>query len=627
LSKKQNNLFFQYKWLILLAGIALVLPFYVLAFYNYYSLDDYIFANNKKTLGFFNSILFNYNSYNGRYFTVALINLIGPIKGHEYLSFLTPVLLLSGLIYSVHYFIKTCFNDNDKYSNWFLALVILFPLIGLIKAPSEIIYWTSSGLCYTSGIILFFLFLSGLIKMRNETLTFKGFTGLSFIYVCLIGSNETITIIADLFLASFFIYDLIRKRRLNIRLIILGAIGVLFTLLVLIAPGNKERLAMSEPMFAFTVKHNIPENLRMCIEYLTKILYDWISNPLLIASSVFFFLWLFVIGKRGLSLKYFIWLVVTIAILIIGAFPPFYALGWNPPDRTTFVFQVFFILILGLLVYLIYSIVLIFKIQALRSIPTSFFYPFACCCLVLIALFSGTNIRYAYENIYSGKAAFMGREIKERFERINNASGDTVFLKDLVHKPEILFHGDLDMEDPSSWINECLSNYYGVKAVVLKPRENYNVYWAVYNNVGNRIGFDPNTPVDTLLFNTKNGSYFLDRNSPYTFNYTQKISDITLHRKVNRIKFKYKYNTNDHGAFYHIYMLVRNIKNKELKHQAYKAVKPALTGIGFWSCQEITFEVHQRSFFNKENELFFYFMNSNEKVKINFDDFLIQFTD
>ncbi|MBC8883184.1 hypothetical protein H9X57_06550 [Flavobacterium piscinae] len=84
-----------------------IFPFIVLSFYNVPLGDDFWYAESFRTNGFWKTQLKFYYEWSGRYIASATISTLNPISfGYFNLSFVHPLLLISGFAFALNHFIK-----------------------------------------------------------------------------------------------------------------------------------------------------------------------------------------------------------------------------------------------------------------------------------------------------------------------------------------------------------------------------------------------------------------------------------------------------------------------------------------------------------------------------------------
>ena len=148
--------------LLLVLGIAGVMPFIINSFYIHPAADDFVFANVAIEKGILGAQVEWYFSITGRYFSTLLLSLsplvFNWMKGAAIVPISLIILLLVGLFALVK---ETGFHSISFKTRVIIALLILFCYLHRMPDTGKGLYWLAGAITYQAGnvfTLLYFVF-------------------------------------------------------------------------------------------------------------------------------------------------------------------------------------------------------------------------------------------------------------------------------------------------------------------------------------------------------------------------------------------------------------------------------------------------------------------------------------
>lgn len=447
---------------IIIVGVLSVLPFIVISIFNNPSADDFCYNNYTRDLGYLNTQIEAYYNWTGRYFSTAIISISAFLSDSFYLYKLFPVILLFLFFLSIYHLsssIFVSFSRKDKFTLTFLVLILY-----LLQMPStsEGFYWLAGSVTYQLSIILAVFLFSFLIKLLNTSR--KKYLIISmFIAFLVIGSNEISMMFVNLIIAVIFLYTSITQRRVNFLTLSLLFFMIGCTAIVVLSPGSAARIT------------TYPGNQQFLYSFFKTIkatkthLGDWL--PTIILAFFIFFDYL----DKNVSIQrpkiFDVNLLIPCAIVfsfpLIGVFPVYYSLKWVPFRSVNLIY---FFFLMGL-IYL--AFVLYFKLRVIQKdfLVFSKWTKIFLFVIIIIRLGGNNNIRIAYSDLITGKAYIYNKELKKRYQIIQESKAQILIVPELTSLPKTIFF--MDIKDNSNhWINQCYKSYFDkkeIKTISKKP--------------------------------------------------------------------------------------------------------------------------------------------------------------
>ena len=303
-----------------------------LGFIAYPAVDDYEYALKSIEKGFWNSQVYEYLNWNGRYLATAILS-FNPLTWRWYFGYhLIPLCLIIGLVLSLAYFLRSLLNGFDQNKIYKISVVIISIYLMRHFSLDQNIYWMSGSITYTLPLILELIFFALLYKNLNQEKRVFRTIAMVILTILVIGLNETIMLAHCFLLFMTCVYCIYKDKKLPSDLIILLMISILSSLVVVLAPGNGVRASRFERSHdvLFTLSNSITYTIIYSIKFL---------SPFYIVLFVFFrknikqILQSFELGK---TIKFNLWFVLltSLGLLYVTMAPSLWGMGRRPNDRT-----------------------------------------------------------------------------------------------------------------------------------------------------------------------------------------------------------------------------------------------------------------------------------------------------
>jgi len=471
--------------MLLAICLAVVLVFVMLGQYSHPSSDDFCMASGVNEHGLFTYLWQHYFEWSGRYTSNALYAIYPVIfdlfNAYKYI----PAVVLLVLFFSTAFFLSTIFRIRIA-SRPVLIISLCFTSIFLLgmMSPASSLYWMAGALTYQSANILFFV-VSGLMilladRQKNSKNIFNVFVVLLLMLVIAIGTNETSMLaLTGLALLGFIVHLrsgwVILKPWLVLLMVALLCFGVVY-----FSPGNAIRAA------DFPLRHDLSRSISGSLSVGLKILWLWLSNPVLIVSS---FLAPFAIARLYLlSARQFVVSKTMIVVLLLATFtmpvllqfPAWWSMGGWPPARTQdviyFLFLVGWYLSIGAFtVHYLHKGKLRFVVQPYR--------PGAAIVLLLLAgLFTAVVLESRAYQLARTDLFHLARPhheyLNQRYKIINHATANGhryLNVPDYQQEyPRSIYFNDI-MLNPNHWRNVCYADYFGLEKIKRKKGIQFEV--------------------------------------------------------------------------------------------------------------------------------------------------------
>jgi hypothetical protein len=345
-----------------------------------------------------------------------------------------------------------------------------------LDAPNETIYWMSGAVTYHLANAVFVLFLAALIHLyfcRSKIRKYLLLAASGVLLAWLIGSNETLLLptLCFLGLAVVWSYSVKGAHSYTIMLTSLLVLGLVTSLIVILAPGNSLRLQRQEELWGSVIGFHRANSLSEAaqaairttiwegISILRWLLIDAYHAFALFAALALTAGWMKQ-QKEPMNSPYFrclLWLPVICLVLIwLAAWPSFY-LGIPPFPRTSSsIYMIFFLAFIPGSVALMKYYGWEFKGTGITRILQA--------ALVLSLLM---NSHYT-ATVHDIKNAVLYRlQLQEREIIVNNATKagrrDLVVPR-LTRVPATIHLWDLS-RDESAPYNRCYASYHGLNSI------------------------------------------------------------------------------------------------------------------------------------------------------------------
>lgn len=439
---------------IILLLILLLSPYFIISQYSNPVTDDLTYAFKGKNPDFWDTYFSEYENWNGRYISnfLVLINPITPddLTVYKFIPVLLIILTFTSLYHLIHQLTTNVLKASEKI---IITLILLLIYLQTMPIISEGIYWYTGAVTYQTGIISMVFFLGMLVQTYNGN-SFLNKAGLHQSLMILLlfitaGCNELSMVISVLFLLFIGIKTYASPNKRNL---ILFFISFLFGSLVYLAPGNENRgeYFPAKHQFFHSLLYSSAQTLRFFVIWL----YD---GSLLIASAMYYPICKRLSAEIPLFKKSFhvsplTAFTISLSVIFIGAFLPYWSTGILGQHRTMNVSLFFFILSWFVFLTSLYNSDLL-KWQELH--PKIKIILFIVLCLTLSFTQNGWNV---WNDLYSGKAKSYDEQMNARYEKIRNMEED-LYLPMIENPPKTLFVLDLT-DDPNHWQNRSYTVFF-----------------------------------------------------------------------------------------------------------------------------------------------------------------------
>jgi hypothetical protein len=467
---------------LLVILILMTLPFFILAFFNHPSADDYCIASMIKNNSFWDYQKAIYNEWTGRYFANFTEALYSKNIDLVIATRIIPIFLLSSLLISIATFISVLSKGLLSRLKIALYSLILFVLyLNIFPSTSEGIYWITGATEYLFANILTLFFLSTVIKL-NITKKFTTKIFLTILAVILsfmtIGLNEINLCIIFSIIILAITYRLYFKQKFSYFNLIILLFVLIFCYLDISAPGNYLRAG------EFSGKFGLLSSIRIAAISVIKLFGIHFQNPSFLLISVIFIPFAiyistkFEIFKNAFRINPFVILVCSLLFIFMLYIPATFSMGINPPMRvhSTIAFVFMLLWFFNIIVFINQ-----FKPSVVESISINKKLLSVLWIIIIITMmtdfykepgqqinFRGNICRAAYDVTF--RACDYNKQMNERYINIYKAKQTCIKLiefDELKNTPTTIFFIDVSPKK-KHWINIWFSKYYGIDSVSLK---------------------------------------------------------------------------------------------------------------------------------------------------------------
>ncbi len=447
-----------YKNLLITSGlILLLLPFIYISLYVHPIADDFTYAVKGRTYDIFDNLAGEYLNWNGRYFSNFLV-IINPITfGWFGMYKSVPVVLIVLTVFAFYIIISALMSGSLK-SNTKLQVSLILTLLYLHQMPdlAEGIYWYTGAVTYHAGNIMFLFVAAMFIGIYNKKFLYKNesihYLILTLLLFVLNGMNEIHVISLWLLIGSINLLYILKKKRINGPMMGMLIITVLFSLIVILSPGNEIRGSY------FPGNHRYFESFYMSCAQTGRFLFEWCcSLPLLIASVLFYKMNITLSEKNKLFAASFYlkpWqpIILLLAVIFIGAFPAYWGTGILGQHRTMNVSYLLFLIVWFINLNVWYNRFKISRSIPNKTITTILYIGF------FISIFFTKNLFTVSADLYSRRAERFDMQMYERYDALKSNS-DTVYFAPIADPPESIFVIDIS-KNPDDWVNKGYTMYF-----------------------------------------------------------------------------------------------------------------------------------------------------------------------
>lgn len=416
--------------------------------------DDFCFAWVGKEYGVFGGAYQYYIGWSGRYFGNVMLHLNPLIFSPDFGYFKWGTWIVMGLgLANALFLFKNIFQKP-----WWNATVIwsalVFQAISWYTIPGfyEWYFWFS-GLFYALSFQLVILFFN--LYYFEKGVWIRYFI-LPLVLFLLIGSSEITMIFFSAVFGCIQLYRVIKNKRIEAELWVLGIVGVLGLAIVFLAPGNAIRATKH-----IALVEGLIEAAKSAIHQLFLFLKEplfWLMNAWILLfgtgkKQAYPLSWPLFFGILGiLSLGYYLsFLPISLALDETGI-----------PNRTLSLLFMYLLLGSSFLSFVLHQ-------KLSWSIPEKAKFPVQLLIMLLILpnMHFSKSARQMATEISSGTAFQFAKEQKARFEALQHNPADKVEIPAIQTKSAFLFNEEISTDSSHLWC-KCIAKYYGKKQVRLK---------------------------------------------------------------------------------------------------------------------------------------------------------------
>ena len=467
-------------YLLIAVCLAVLLVFLLLAQYAHPSSDDFCMASGINDHGLVRHLWNHYFEWSGRYSGNALYALypliFGLFESYQYI----PLLVVLALYLATAFFLSTLFRTGFFARPVLLASLcfVCVYVLGMIS-PASSLYWMAGALSYQTANVLFLVTLALMIRIAQRQANASSYSVLLVVLLVVIamaiGANETSMLaLTAVSLLGCMVHLRSGWSILKPWLLILLVALMCFSI-VYFSPGNAIRAA------DFPLRHDLPRAINGSLSVGLKILWLWISNPVLIIASMlapFAVSRLLQLSSRQLAVTSFtvsksliaVLLVCTLALPVVLQFPAWWSMGGWAPART--VDAIYFLFLVGWFITIGAITVRYLGKAAWNPLLQPYHPLIAVSLLVLSGLFSVAALnshayRLAKTDLFDLARPYH-EYLNQRYATIKQAlAGEQhkLLVADYQQQlPRSIFFNDI-MHDPEHWRNACYADYFGLEKI------------------------------------------------------------------------------------------------------------------------------------------------------------------
>lgn len=460
--------------LVTLIIVILMIPIFVVAFFNHPSADDFSYSfltyealqNNGNIFNLILSAIQTsihfFKSWQGLYTSAFLLALQPAIFGEKFYA-LTTFIIIGTLLIGFTFLNKSIYKHILKTNNkkYILAsLIIVFFLIETIPSPLEGLYWFNGSINY---LFFFSLLLIEISILINYFYTQKKINIIfSIILVILIsGGNHIVAFACILINIIFFLLTLIKKKTILSMLPVL--LSIIFFIINITSPGTAIRASN------FTHEKSILNTMYQTILMSFNYIKFWFNIPTILLIVSIIILHHNELKNIKINIKQIIILtIISYTLLASMMCIPYYAMGNFGAPRIINTFYFSFVLVFILLLCTIYSYIVdnfIKKQIIIKDTVLNITLIIIIIYIGIIGTNQSTSIQ-ALEELTNGTLINYDIEINERLKLYLNPSVKNVLLKKINSKSKLVFLIDLE-KDPNDWKNRAVRDYYKKTSVYI----------------------------------------------------------------------------------------------------------------------------------------------------------------
>lgn len=464
--------------ILVAALLILLVPLTLLCLYIHPSADDLIYAAWYRVpvpVGFWEYHAGNYLTWNGRYFSTILLTLnplvFGSFTGYKLLPIIIIIVFCSGFFR----LIKNFFSSQSSGEVFIVTLFITVTYLDVVPSLPETLYWMSGAITYTLTWGLLFHFVASLIAYFSKPSKW-GMLAVFVLAWATIGSNELAAFTVVLITMALAMQMVLNKSRYKNIALALALMSLLFALIVVLAPGNANRLSF------FDNHHNLSFACRQSFTDLFKISILVLKHPALLMLNALAFInaprWdgdkklFYLVNNRKIFLLPLIFIIPALFFYFVSAF----SMGLPPPLRLHG--YVAFLLLAGCVACAFGAGIKYapatwngFNRQIINTILSAFFVIFV---LTAFHKKDGENY-YIKGNIMQAlydlthDAPNYNALMNQRYELIEKSKAtnkQNIIVPHMPFQPQSIFFVDIK-PDTAHWINWGTAGYFNLKTIAI----------------------------------------------------------------------------------------------------------------------------------------------------------------
>ncbi len=439
-------------------ALIILLPFFVISFFNHPLGDDYWSTGMVRRLGFLHAQVELYNTVPPRWLALGL-SCFSPLSWGNFWGYkVIPVVFLLLFIAAMAGLFRTLSGYSPGVTRKSCyELAILFTAVFLSAAPGigGGIYWVSALIVFGIGLLLFVCWVNLLVMWYRGRRSRWVLAGIGVCFLAMAGSNEIITVVSLVILGVVNLYRIRRKRGIDRATVLLLSLLGLSVGFVACFKGAPHRLALMQTTDSAKFWYSAGFSILVSGFCVLKALISPFCLAALIAAYDPFIRWcrsVYGVQQELLNaVSYFTagWLFILFTI----PFTVLYLSGLHPPYRV--VNMVFFFQLIGLMY---------FGTRATRGRgPFAKFGQYrniAVALLLISGFMCKNNVSIAVRELVSGNAYQYDKEMNQRYQLILKCRADSCVVPYLRHTSITLRYDSADVNDFH------ISDYFQKKVIV-----------------------------------------------------------------------------------------------------------------------------------------------------------------
>jgi hypothetical protein len=468
-------------WLFALA--AAVLPFLLLAYYNYPSIhDDYANSNRIIEFGRQEFVRDLYNTWTGRYTELVLKAYLDPLSYQQtvLLARVQPVVVILLLVVAAFSFFRVLLRTAHTSVVVACALLLTVLYLNGFEMAGAAFYWFGGYTSFTAGVIASLFAFTGMLGLHRYQgrpgAQLVSLIGAAFFSLLAIGAYDVSMMAMCYLLGSTVLLALLLKLRTRGWYLALFGLAMIGAFFAVTAPGNQVRAAMSGRDIGHVLKSS--QSLIIIVKSVYFALTQTVSwtNSLLLLLGSALLATLLMRAREDAILDFSQIHPVLLALWLLGGigamiFPSMlvYQTVWPHSWQC-----VYFYFLLGWL-WVLATVIIRYRLHAgiARALEHTGNWNTVALAFCVLCFFSGTsNTHLAYLDV-AAKAPEHYARVRQRELTLQRQAAHHAKVaemrplysyEDAYRAPSVLYTYDFNNDDAAQY-----ALYYGVDSVVIKP--------------------------------------------------------------------------------------------------------------------------------------------------------------